>query len=197
MKKLVTLTTLLIASAIVSSADDSADEKRKRFRQEFERIPVPELPARAAEIVRKTPAAERSQAAIIAVETIAERHPAASTTAASAISKAAPETRAAVFAASTRFRNDRDNRNDRDRNNRNDWDRNDRDNDHQGPKPGNGNGNANGGVGHGVNKPGKIIFHDRPIKDTLPNGKPRHHPKDKPEKPPKDKCHQYNKPKHH
>jgi hypothetical protein len=179
MKKLVLLTTLLIGGAVATSAE-SAEETRKRFEQEFQHIPVPELPAFAAEVIKRTPAAERSQAAIIAVQTVAERHPAASASVASAITTAAPETRAALTAANSRGGSE------------------------TGRQPGNGNsspnGNANGGVGlgPGPNKPGQVVVHDRPIKTILPNGKPRHFPPDPPNRPvDPPRPHKYNKPKPH
>src|SRR5687768_13724455 len=133
MKKIGIQLTVLIASTLAVSAD-SAEEKKKRFQQEFRHVPVPELPAKAAEAVKKTPTKERSEAAVVAVETIKERHPSAAGPTASAISRAAPETRAAIEGAATRRKEGQGNGGGN-------------------SGPGNGNGNANGGVGHGVNKP--------------------------------------------
>ena len=173
MRRIATIGTVLCASALLAAAD-TVEETRKRLEQELRNIPAPELPAYAATIVSSSPAAERSRAAIIAVETVTRFRPAAASSVVAAISKAAPETRASLAAASTRPGQG-----------------------NQNPGPGNGNGNANGGVGlgPGENKPGRPIVHDRPINTILPNGKPRHFPPDPPRRPvDPPRPHKYNKP---
>ena len=163
---------------------ETEDEMRQRLELEFRRIPAPELPAYAATIVRNTPAAERSQAAVIVFETASAFRPTAANSVVAAISKAAPETRASLAAASTRP---------------NEVSAQGSGNGNQNPGPGNGNGNgnANGGVGlgPGENKPGRPIVHDRPINVILPNGKPRHFPPDPPNRPvDPPRPHKYNQP---
>lgn len=194
MKSLGLLTTVLLASAWTLSAD-TAEEKKERFRNEFRNVPLPELPAHAAAWVRRAPAHERSEAAKIALETVAERHPGAAESVRSEIAKTAPETHLGP-------RGSERNKQDQEQSRGHSRAENERANPNRGS--GQGDGHANGGVGHGVNKPGKIVIHPHPVKDTLPNGKPRHHPKDRPNKPPKpekpdkpDRPHKYNKPKHH
>jgi hypothetical protein len=177
MKKIVMVSTVLMAGTLMVNGQ-TVEEKKKRFRQELSHVPAAELPAKAAEIVKKTPANERSEAAVIAVEVVAEKHPTAAGPAAAAISRVAKETQAGAVGAATR-KEGKGNGGGQNGGNGNG-------NGNSGP--GNGNGNANGGVGHGVNKPGKPI-HPHPVKDTLPNGKPRHFPKEKPQP--------YNKPKQH
>ena len=174
MRRIATIGTVLCASAFMAFAE-TEDEMRKRLELEFRRIPAPELPTYAATIVRNTPAAERSQAAVIVFETASGIRPAAASSVVAAISKTAPETRASLAAASTRQ------------------------NGTPNPPPGNGNGNgnANGGVGlgPGENKPGRPIVHDRPINVILPNGKPRHFPPDPPNRPvDPPRPHKYNQP---
>ena len=116
---------------------ETEDEARKRLELEFRRIPAPELPAYAATLVRNTPAANRPQTALLAFETTSKVRPAAANSVVAAISKAAPETRASLAAASTRG-NDKGNGNGRG------------DDDERG----NGNGNI---------KPGRPSVHDQPI----------------------------------
>jgi hypothetical protein len=178
----------LCASALLVNAE-TAKEAKKRIEQELKNIPVLELPARAAAVVRNTPAADRSQAAIIAVSTVAERHPAAADSVASAISKAAPETKAVASAAATYASHHTDSHQGGSGNGN-----------QNGPGNANGNGHANGGVGlgPGPNKPGRPIVHDRPINSVLPNGKPRHFPPTPPKRPvTPPRPHKYNKPGHH
>ena len=189
MKRIATVGTLLCASALLALAE-TEEETRKRLEQELRNIPVPELPARAVTIVRGTPAGERSRAAIITVQTVERLRPAAASSVVAAISKAAPETRASLAAASTRIADHKEGHNPPGNGNGNG-------NNDPGPGNGNGNGNANGGVGlgPGENKPGRPIVHDRPINTILPNGKPRHFPPDPPRRPvDPPRPHKYNKP---
>ena len=87
----------MLCSCVLLNADIA--EQKKRLELELQHTPIPELPARAAQVVRSTPAADRSQAAIIAVESIVARYPASAATVVAAISKASPEV--APVAAST------------------------------------------------------------------------------------------------
>lgn len=179
MRKTATIVTVLCASAFMAFAE-TEEEMRKRLELEFRRIPAPELPAYAATIVRNTPAAERSPAAVIVVETASGLRPAAASSVVAAISKAAPETRASLAAASTRQNPSPPPGNG---------------NGNQSPGPGNGNANGGVGLGPGENKPGRPIVHDRPINVILPNGKPRHFPPDPPNRPvDPPRPHKYNKP---
>ena len=86
MRKLVSIGSVLCFSVLLATAD-TAEERRKRLAREFQDIPAPELPARAAAVVRNTPAAERSQAAVLAVETIIARNPGAASAVVAAISR--------------------------------------------------------------------------------------------------------------
>lgn len=209
MKKLATIGTIVCVGVLTTNAD-LADQKR-RLEQELPNIPVPELPARAAEIVRATPAGERSQAAVIAVESIVARYPASAASVVSAVAQAAPEAGPLAAAAATKLTpNDAaliaaaarpaptkagdavalhaggNNNNGGGPGN--------------GGNGGNGNGHANGGVGlgPGPNKPGAPVHHDRPINTVLPNGKPRHFPPNPPNRPVNPpRPHKYNKPHPH
>jgi hypothetical protein len=185
----------MLCSCVLGLNADIAEQK-KRLESELQRVPVPELPARAAEVVRNTPAADRSQAAVIAVESIVARYPSSAATVVAAISRTSPEVAPAAASAAVKLapketqsieaasriapakaqkakpvhpNNGRGNGNDRGNGDRgNGYDR------------GNGHGNGNGN-GHGhINRPDK---HDhpgqpgRPPKShLLPNGKPRPFP---------------------
>jgi hypothetical protein len=208
MRKLATIGTILCAGVLATNAD--LTDSKRRLEQELPNIPVPELPARAAEIVRATPAADRSQAAVIAVETIVARYPASAASVVSAVAQAAPETAPVAAATATKLTpNDAAliaaaarpapakaaeavalNGNGNGGNNNGGGPGN-------GGNGGNGNGNANGGVGlgPGPNKPGAPVTHDRPINDVLPNGKPRHFPPTPPHRPvTPPRPHKYNQP---
>ena len=186
MKHIATIGSVLFASVLAVSAD--TEEQKKRLAQELRNIPVPELPAKAALIVRSTPAAERSQAAIIAVETIVARHPASASTVVAAIAKASPESAPQAASAATRLvpresesiqaaagsknkGNDERGRKGSDevgRGNGNQGNGNS-----NGSNNGNGNGNGNGNV----DRPAHPGQPGRPEKSALlPNGKPRPFP---------------------
>lgn len=179
MRKIATIGTLLCASVLLVNAD-LADQKR-RVELELRNTALPELPARAAQIVRSTPAAERSQAAIITVETIVARYPAAAPSVVASVAKAAPESSAAVVAAATRLapeqapsieaaakpKNDRGNDKDKGETGRG----------NENGNNGNGNGNNGNGNGNGNERPEKPEGSGRPEKsELLPNGKPRPFP---------------------
>ena len=181
MRRLATFGTILCAGALLAHAD--TDETRKRLERELQNIPAPELPARAVAIVRSTPAGERSQAAIIAVETVSRQRPTAVAAVSAAIAKAAPETIASLETASHGQKGGKG-----------------KSEIEHGNGGENGNAGGNGGVGHGPgdNKPGKPVVHDRPIKTILPNGKPRHFPPDPPHRPVNPpRPHKYNRPHPH
>ena len=174
MRKIATIGIVLFTGVFAVNGDLA--EQKKRLDQELLNVPVPELPARAVQIVRSTPAPERSQAAVLAVENIVARHPAAATTTVAAVSKAAPESAVAVAAAATRLaptqaanieaaahpQQGRGNRENQEKGNGNS----------------NGNGNGNSGNGNGnVNRPDHPGQPGRPDKsELLPNGKPRPFP---------------------
>lgn len=180
MRKIATIGSVLCASVLVINADLA--EQKKRLEQEFRNIPVPELPARAAQIVRSTPAGERSHAAILAVEAIAARHPGAVTTVASAISKAAPEASAAAAAAASRYKPTEAPRLEaaaRPGNSRPGESKlsDERGRGVRGEPNGNGNGTGNGNGNSGEGRPEKPEHSGRPEKsELLPNGKPRPFP---------------------
>jgi hypothetical protein len=165
-----------------------ASEKSKKFEEQFAHVPLPELPSRAAEIIRLTPAADRSESAVLIVQTIVQKHPAAAASVVAAVLKAAPEASDVIAAAAETSRpvhalagkgnsDEKGKEKDKDKGNGNG----------KGNSGGNGNGNAGGngdGVGHGPgeNKPGKVIVKPPP-NPTLPNGKPRHFPPEPPHRP--------------
>lgn len=194
MKRIATLGTMLCATALIVRAD--SDDLKKRLEQELRNVAAPELPARAVAIVRGTPAEERARAAIIVSDAVAKQRPAA----APAVNAALAREKAAISAT----RSDKEKKHDRGDgddgqgngnggNGGNGNSGNGNDNDH-------GNSGGNGGVGHGPgeNKPGHPVVHDRPIKPTLPNGKPRHFPPDPPHRPvDPPRPHKYNKPHNH
>ena len=76
---------------------------QEKIEEDFRRVPLPELGARAAQLVKNILFIHRQEAAVVAVETILRRSPAAAVTVVSAISKAAPETAPAVVAAASRL----------------------------------------------------------------------------------------------
>jgi hypothetical protein len=216
MRKLATIGTIVCVGVLSTNAD-LADQKR-RLEQELPNIPVPELPARAAEIVRATPAAERSQAAIITVEAIIARYPASAASVVSAVAQAAPETGPAAAAAATKLTpseaasiaaagrpvpakaGQANPVNGNGNGNGNAGGNNNGGGPGNGGNGGNGNGHANGGVGlgPGPNKPGAPVHHDRPINTVLPNGKPRPFPPSPPNRPVNPpRPHKYNKPHPH
>jgi len=203
MNGILTIGSMLCVGVLTVSADLA--EQKKRLEQELLHVPVPELPARAAEIVRSTPAGERSQAAVIAVETIVARHPAAATTVVAAVAKAAPESAPVAAAAATKLAPG-EAANIQAAVSRQAPAKAGEAREFTGNGPGNngngdnGNGHANGGVGHGPgpNKPGNPVVHDRPVNTILPNGKPRHFPPDPPRRPVNPpRPHKYNKPNPH
>ncbi|HVK59621.1 MAG TPA: hypothetical protein VM735_12630 [Candidatus Kapabacteria bacterium] len=199
MRRIATIGTILCASVLASNADLA--EQKKRWEQELRTVPVPELPARAAEIVRSTPAAERSQAAIIAVEAISSRHPAAAPTVVAAISKAAPETAAAVSAAASRKDDKGKPESDPTRPDKSRKDDSKIDSEKgRGGNQGNGNGHGNGNGNGNGNRPDRPEHQGRPDKsDLLPNGKPRPFPHHGHTDDPNHVHHpvKYNRPKHH
>src|SRR3954468_6455374 len=100
MKRYLFLAAVLGASLLRTEADST--ERKRKLEEEFSRVPVPELGARAALLVRSAPAYDREETAVAAVETVLQRNPAAAVTVVAAISKAAPETARAVVAAANR-----------------------------------------------------------------------------------------------
>ena len=200
MRKIATIGIVLFTSVYAVNGDLA--EQKKRLEQELQNIPVPELPARAVEIIRSTPAPERSQAAIMAVETIVARYPAAATSVVAAVSKAAPESAAAAAATATRLapaeapQIEAAARPQQGRSARGNQERGNGNGNEQGTVGNEPNGNANGGVGlgPGPNKPGAPV-EKRPPATVLPNGKPRHFPPTPPNRPVNPpRPHKYNRP---
>jgi hypothetical protein len=95
----------IVGSALCTCVLLNADiaEQKKRLELELRHVPIPELPARAAQIVRSTPAVDRSQAAVVAVESIVARYPASAATVVAAISKTSPEVAPAAAAAAVKL----------------------------------------------------------------------------------------------
>ena len=184
MRKIATIGIVLFTGALAVNGDLA--EQKKRLEQEFRNVPVPELPARAVEIIRSTPAPERSQAAVLAVENIVARYPAAAATVVAALSKAAPETAVAVAAAAVRLApadaasieaaaRPQQGRGNRDIQERANGNQNGIGNPPNGNPP---NGNPPNGNGNGnVDRPDRPEQPGRPEKsELLPNGKPRPFP---------------------
>jgi hypothetical protein len=162
---------LIVAGGLVCACALASQgaPNQKKIEKELNGVPRPELAAKIAEIIRLSPAHERSEAAAIAIEVVERKYPAAASSVIAGLSKASPEVAAAAQArikdrpSAPPVENSVA----------------------PGKSDGNGNGNGNGGVGHGPgpNKPGKIIVDDKPINVILPNGKPRHFPPDPPRRP--------------
>jgi hypothetical protein len=175
--RIITSVGSILCFSVLSLNADLAEQK-KRLDQELLRVPVPELPARAAEIVRSTPAAERSQAAVIAVENIVARYPSSAPAVVAAISKASPESAPAAASAARKLSPedvDAIQQAARDRGNKKGKSEQEHGNG-SGNGNGHGNGNGNGNVGR-PEKPEHPGQPGRPPKsDLLPNGKPRPFP---------------------
>src|SRR5688572_23267269 len=131
MRRIATLGTVLCATALLAVVRADDDETRKKLEQELRNVPAPELPARAAAIVRSRPAGERAQAAIIAMGVVQKQRPVAAGPVAVELSKISPETRASLSASGSK----RDKEVERDREDR-------------------GNGNSGSGKGNGNSGPG-------------------------------------------
>jgi hypothetical protein len=69
-------------------------------------VPVPEMPAKAAELVTKAEKRDRQAVAVTAVRTVAQKHSSAAPLVVSAVSKAAPEVAPAVAVAASDVSND-------------------------------------------------------------------------------------------
>jgi hypothetical protein len=211
MKKRLIIPALLCACALVSHASNG--DKKKKIEQELAGVPKPELPARVIDLVRQSPAHERTETAEAAIEAVSAKHPAATAAVVAAISREIPSVnRGSGNGNSNGSANGNGNSNSGSNGNGNSGGNGNGNGGGKGPSdnppanPGNsgsnsgpGRGNGLGGVGHGPgpDKPGAVIPPKEP-KEILPNGKPRHFPPNPPNRPvdPPRPIH-YNKPRNH
>ena len=92
MKRTFTTAALLIALAIsITSASALTSNQVQEIKKQVLSVPVPEMPAKAAEVVSSAKAKDRQAVAVTAVRAVVMKHRAAAPLVISAISKAAPE----------------------------------------------------------------------------------------------------------
>ncbi|MGZ8900576.1 MAG: hypothetical protein ACXW3Z_10815 [Limisphaerales bacterium] len=99
-KKLTTLAALTVALATLTVNSNALTTIQiKKIRSEVLSVPVPEMPAKAAELVKLALKKDRQATALTAMRAIVEKHRAAAPLVVSAISKVAPDLAPAVAAA--------------------------------------------------------------------------------------------------
>jgi hypothetical protein len=100
LKKLTTLAALFVALATVVSSNALTTIQIKNIQTEVLGVPVPEMPAKAAELVQAALKKDRQATALTAVRAVVAKHRAAAPLVVSAISKVDPELAPAIAAAS-------------------------------------------------------------------------------------------------
>jgi hypothetical protein len=99
-KKLTTLAALIVALATLTVNSNALTTIQiKNIRTEVLSVPVPEMPAKAAELVKLALKKDRQATALTAMRAIVSKHRAAAPLVVSAISKVAPDLAPAVAAA--------------------------------------------------------------------------------------------------
>src|SRR5688572_12769595 len=101
MKRFIFLAAFICACSFTT--EGALTNKKKKLYEELLRVPVPELAARATQLVRSVPLAEREETAVAVLEIVLSRHPAAAVAVVSALSKAAPEHSATVMDTALRL----------------------------------------------------------------------------------------------
>ena len=92
MKKLTTLAAVLIALAtFVTSSHALTASQAQQVKNTVLSVPVPEMPAKAAEVVTQSEKKDRQAVAVTAVRAIVMKHRAAAPVVIAAVSKAAPD----------------------------------------------------------------------------------------------------------
>jgi hypothetical protein len=106
--KLTTTAALCVAIATftVTSASALTSIQLKEIKQAVLSVPVPEMPAKAAELVSKAEKKDKQAVAVTAVRAAVQKHRAAGPLVISAISKAAPELAAAIAVAASELSKD-------------------------------------------------------------------------------------------
>jgi hypothetical protein len=106
--KLTTMAALSVALATftVSTAHALTSIQVQEIKQAVLGVPVPEMPAKAAELVSKAEKKDRQAVAVTAVRAIAQKHRAAAPLVISAVSKTAPELAPAIAVAASEVVND-------------------------------------------------------------------------------------------
>lgn len=93
------MASVVLQCAVATSAQALTLAERKQIEHVVLAVPLPEMPARAAEVVVKSAKADRSEVAVLAVKSIMAKHKAAAPLVVAAIAKAAPDVAAAAAAA--------------------------------------------------------------------------------------------------
>jgi hypothetical protein len=103
MKKMIKTAALLVALSTfaVNSAHALTISQAKQIKQSVLTVPVPEMPAKAAELVTKAEKKDREAVALTVVRAVAFKHKAAAPLVISAVSKVAPDLAPAIAAAAT------------------------------------------------------------------------------------------------
>jgi len=101
--KLTTMAALSVALATftVTTANALTSIQVQEIKQAVLGVPVPEMPAKAAELVNKAEKRDRQAVAVTAVRAIAQKHRAATPLVISAVSKAAPDLAPAIAVAAS------------------------------------------------------------------------------------------------
>jgi hypothetical protein len=100
LKKLTTLAALFVALATVASSNALTTIQIKNIQTEVLGVPVPEMPAKAAELVQAALKKDRQATALTAVRAVVAKHRAAAPLVVAAISKVDPELAPAIAGAS-------------------------------------------------------------------------------------------------
>ena len=103
LKKLTTLAALFVALATVASSNALTTIQIKNIQTEVLGVPVPEMPAKAAELVKVALKKDRQATALTAVRAVVAKHRAAAPLVVSAIAKVDPNLAPAVAAASAQI----------------------------------------------------------------------------------------------
>lgn len=93
------MTSLALQFVVATSAQALTLAERKQIKHVVLEVSLPEMPARAAEVVVKSAKADRAEVAALVVKSIVAKHRAAAPLVVAAIAKAAPEVAAAAAAA--------------------------------------------------------------------------------------------------
>jgi len=93
------MASVVLQCAMATSTQALTLAERKQIKHVVLEVPLPEMPARAAEVVVKSAKADRSEVAVLAVKSIMAKHKAAAPLVVAAIAKAAPDVAAAAAAA--------------------------------------------------------------------------------------------------
>jgi len=103
LNKLTTLAALFVALATVVSSNALTTIQIKNIQTEVLGVPVPEMPAKAAELVKSALKKDRQATALTAVRAVVAKHRAAAPLVVSAISKVDPNLAPAIAAASAQI----------------------------------------------------------------------------------------------